>query len=170
MSDKTGHPRRRGAAGRVVRRAKNRNTKIIRTAGHRWSDKAEVIFLAQLAASANVTLAAAEAGFSTTAIYVRRMKEPGFGARWQAALEQGYARIEMLLVETATSSLAGDEIDPGKPIPRMTAAEAMNLLKLHRAQVVGGKPQRYDWRTALPDIETVRAEVLRKVKALEGRG
>jgi hypothetical protein len=166
MPNKNTHPRKSGAAGAIVRPAKNKNTKIIRTTGHRWSNVAESIFLEHLAASANVLASAAEAGFSSTAIYKRRMKEPGFAARWQQALEQGYARLEMQLVETATSSLAGDEIDGDKAIPRMTAAEAINLLKLHRAQVHGGKTQRYDWRMKLPDIETVRAEVLRKIEAM----
>jgi hypothetical protein len=39
----------------------------------------------------------------------------------------------------------------------------MNLLKLHRAAVHGGKPQRYDWRAQEPDIEEVKAEILRRV-------
>lgn len=51
-------------------------------------------------------------------------------------------------------------------------ADALNILKLHRASVKGGLAQRYDWRAAEPDIEEVRAEVLRKVAAIEraGRG
>jgi hypothetical protein len=169
MPNKKTHPRKCGAAGAVVRPAKNRKTQIIRTTGHRWSNAAEIIFLEHLAATANVLASAAEAGFSTTAIYKRRMKEPGFAARWQQAKEQGYARLEMQLIETATSSLAGDEIAGDKPIPRMTAAEAMNLLKLHRAEMTGGKAQRYDWRAKEPDIEEVKAEILRKARALQRR-
>lgn len=166
MPNKNTHPRKCGAVGAIVRPAKNNNTKIIRTTGHRWSNTAEAIFLEHLAASANVLASAAEAGFSTTAIYKRRMKEPAFAARWQVALEQGYARLEMQLVEIATSSLAGEEIAGDKPIPRMTPEEAMNLLKLHRAQVHGGKAQRYDWRTKPVDVEAVKAEIIRKAKLL----
>ena len=167
MPKATNQPRM-GAAGRIVRPAKNGNTKIIRTKGHRWSDKAEEIFITHLAASANVKDAAEVAGFSSVTVYKRRMREPGFGERWQQALEQGIARIEMQLVECASSSLAGDVIPADKPIPRMTPAEAMNLIKLHRAAVHGGKPQRDNWRTQEPDIEVVRAEVLRKVAAMGG--
>lgn len=156
----------KGAAGRVVRPAKNGKTKIIRTAGHRWSDQAERVFLTHLAASANVEASAAEAGFSTTAIYVRRMREPGFAECWQRALEQGIARIEMQLVECASSSLASDVIPVDKPIPRMTPAEAMNLIKLHRAAVHGGKPQRYDWRAAAPAVDGVISEILQKTAAV----
>jgi plasmid stabilization system protein ParE len=170
MPNKIVPARVRGAAGRVVRPAKNRKSKIIRTTGRRWSDTAEQRFLAHLAATANVLAAAAEAGFSTTAIYRRRMMEPGFAQKWQMALETGIARIEMQLVECASSSLAGDDIPLDKPTPRMTPTEVMNLIKLHRAAVMGGRPQRYDWRLQLPDIETVRADVLRKIKALKGKG
>jgi hypothetical protein len=49
----------------------------------------------------------------------------------------------------------------------MTVAEAISVLKLYRASVKGGAPQRYGWRAAEPDIEEVRAEVLRKVAAME---
>ena len=51
--------------------------------------------------------------------------------------------------------------------PAMTVEQAMNLHKLHRASQQGGKPQRYGWRRREPDIEEVRAEILRKVAALE---
>jgi hypothetical protein len=49
----------------------------------------------------------------------------------------------------------------------MTVDQAMNLFKLHRAGQQGGKPQRYGWRRQEPDIEYVRAEILRKVAAME---
>jgi hypothetical protein len=49
----------------------------------------------------------------------------------------------------------------------MTVDQAMNLFKLHRAGQQGGKPQRYGWRRQEPDIEEVRAEILRKVAAME---
>lgn len=159
-------------AGRVVRPAKNGKTKIIR-ARARWSDKAEAIFLEDLAATCNVRAAAAAAGFSTTAIYRRRMHDPGFAAAWQAALEQGYARLETRLVELATASLRTIRIRGDRPPPVVSVADAMNLLKLHRASVRGGPPQRYDARARPPDIEKVRANILRKIAAVEraaGRG
>jgi hypothetical protein len=49
----------------------------------------------------------------------------------------------------------------------MSVEQAMNLFKLHRASVRGGQPQRYGWRQQEPDIEDVRAEILRKVAAME---
>jgi hypothetical protein len=160
---------RSGPAGAIVRPAKNRQTKLIRTGGKRWSASAEAMFLEALAASANITAAAEAAGFSTTAIYQRRLNEPGFAARWAEALEVGYTRIECLAIETGAASLAGQPLKGDHPIPRATFAEVLNLLKLHRAKVRGGRPQRYDWRRQEVDIEVVRAEVIRRL-AVMGRG
>jgi hypothetical protein len=157
----------RGPEGRVVRPAKNGKTQIMRTGGHRWSAAAEAVFLEHLAATANVRASADAVGFSTVAIYKRRMAEAGFAGRWQRALEQGVARIEMALVHSAAASLEGTPIAGDHPIPAMSVVDAMNVVRLHRAAVHGGKPQLYGRRMELPDIEEVRAEILRKVAVLE---
>ena len=159
---------RSGPAGTLVRAAKNHQTKLIRTRGKRWSDRAEAEFLATLAATANITAAAAAAGFSTVAVYQRRLREPAFAARWAEALEVGYTRLECLAIEAGAATLGGTPLDAGRPLPAMTAADVLNLLKLHRATVKGGRPQRYAWRAQEPDIEEVRAEVLRRL-AVMGR-
>ena len=162
-ADRTGPP------GAIVRYEKNRQTKLIRTRGKRWSDAAEERFLTKLAASANISAAAEEAGFSTTAIYKRRLRDPHFAARWAQALEVGYTRLECLAIEAGAATLSGAPLETGGALPPMTAADVLNLLRLHRAAVKGGSPQRYAWRAQEPDIEEVRAEVLRRV-AVMGRG
>jgi hypothetical protein len=154
-------------AGRVVRPEKNGGTKIVRTTGQRWSQEAEETFLEELAATCNVSASAEACGFSDTAIYKRRMRDPGFAAAWAAALEQGYAKLEAMLVENATESLRREPIAGDRSPPAIGFNDALNLLKLHRASVRGGKPQRYAWRQQEPDIEDVRAEILRKVAAME---
>ena len=160
-----------GPQGCVVRAAKNGKTKIVRSGGGRWTLQAEKMFLDHLAATANVRAACALAGFSTTAVYMQKRNNPGFAERWQAALETGVARLEMLLVHSAGATLEGLPLDGDHPIPRMTIDDVMNVLKLHRAAVHGGKPQRYQWRMELPPIEQVQAEILRKAAALrKGRG
>ena len=100
-----GKERTARAPGRVVRPAINGKTQIARTSDARWSLRAERIFLAELAATCNVRAAAAAAGFSTTAIYNRRMRSAEFAAAWALALDQGYARIETALVELASARL-----------------------------------------------------------------
>ena len=154
-------------AGRTVRQAKNGKTQVIRTKGKRWSDKAEEVFLEELAATCNVTASAEKAGFSTVAIYRRRMHWPSFAAAWEQSLAQGFARLEVQLVELATDSLRVGEIAGDAPAPAMSVDQALNLLRLHRASVRGGAPQRYDARALPPDPEAVRASILRKIEAVE---
>ena len=160
----------RGPQGAVVRPAKNGKTKIVRTSGWRWSLQAESMFLEHLAATANVKASCAAAGFTATAVYKQRMANPAFAARWQAALEAGVARLEMLLVHAAAATLEGTPLEGDIPIPRISIDDVMNVLKLHRAAVHGGKPQRYAHRTVPPPIEEVQAEIVRKLAALRHGG
>lgn len=165
--------------GRVVRPARNGGTKVIRISSNaRWSDAAEERFLGTLAETCNVTAAAQAAGFSNTAVYKRRARWPGFAAEWDAAVAQGYARLEARLVELATDSLRerdGGEGDAGNGgrgsrDPIMTIAEATNLLRLHRASARGGAPQNFGWNRATPDPDAMRASILRKIEAMERAG
>ena len=159
--------------GRIVRPAQNGGTKVVRASAARWSDRAEGRFLDCLAQTCNVTAAAAAAGFSTTAVYRRRARWPGFAAQWDRAIDTGYARLEARLVALATDSLRAPGSAPNAAAdapdaaPRMTIAEALNLLRLHRAAARGGAPQRYGWRAAAPDPEALRASILRKIAAIE---
>jgi transposase-like protein len=138
----------------------------------RWSADKEEVFLAALEEGANVRRAARAARISTTALYTRRQREPAFAEAWAAAVRGGYLDVEALLIENAKAVLSN------APRPRrrgrltddLSVADAINILKLHRASAKGGAPQRYDWRAAEPDIEEVRAEVLRKVAAMERAG
>lgn len=170
-------PPPRAPRGTIVRAPGKGRAQVIRSSGKRWTDRAEDVFLAHLATTANVRASAAVAGFSATTLYKRRMAWPGFAARWNTALEQGYVRIEALLIERATATLSGDIGVGGKdgpPVgedivltgPAMTVAEAMNMLKLHRAAVRGGPPQRYkDWSAPL-DLDAIRASIHRKIDAI----
>jgi hypothetical protein len=142
----------------------------------RWSADKEAAFLAALEEGANVRRAARAARISTPALYARRNREPAFAQAWAAAVRGGYLDVEALLIENAKAVLSG----AARPRRRagherrlkddLTVADAINILKLHRASAKGGAPQRYGWRAAEPDIEEVRAEILRKVEAMERRG
>jgi hypothetical protein len=160
-----------------VRQDKHGKAQVIRATG-RWSQEAETRFLGELAATANVRASAAASGFSTTAIYKRRAAWPAFRAAWDAALDQGYARIEALLIAGACEALSGAEAvavegpaagagDSPSGAAAMSVDQAMNLLRLHRASARGGAPQRYDARAKPADVAAVRASILRKVAAIE---
>ena len=152
-------------AGVVLRGTGKDGPQLVRTAGRRWSDEAEALFLDRLAASCNVTYAAEATGFSREAIYRRRRTDPAFAERWQAALEQGYARIEMALVRRAADALEGFAPDPDTPIPHMTVQDAIAVLKLH-APAVKGEGRAPGWRARPRSLDEMRESILRKLEAI----
>lgn len=161
-------PAQRLRANETVRGSRSGRPCIARVGPGRWSSASEEAFLEELCASANVTAAAAAAGVSTTAAYARRRKWPAFAAAWAEAIAEGYARLELLMLHAATATLAPPAArPPGGAPPAMTIDQIANLLRLHRAGQRGGAPQHYAWRAQEPPIEDVRAEVLRKLAALE---
>lgn len=157
------------ARDEIVRSSRHRRPCVMRVGPGRWSAAKEAVFLTALEEGANVSRAAEAAGISTAALYARRRREPAFAESWAAAVRGGYLDVEALLIENAKAVLGGAPRPRrrGRLIEDMSVADAINILKLHRASVRGGAPQRYDWRAREPDIEEVRAEVLRKVSAME---
>ena len=152
----------------TIRASKAGRPCIVRAGPGRWSAEGERAFLAELTATANVAAAARAAGVSTQAAYNRRRLWPAFAEAWREALAAGYVRIETLLIHAATATLDPEPTpETASEAPPMTVDQALNLFKLHRASQHGGKPQRYAWRQQEPDIEEVRAEILRKVAAME---
>ena len=122
---------------RAIRTASGRMQ--LRALPRRALDRAaEQAFLSALSATANVRLSAAAAGFSHSAFYARRRQSPAFAREMQLALETGYERVEMALMEAALASSYRDDAwrhnDP-PPIPSMTVDEAMMLLRLHHQSV-----------------------------------
>jgi hypothetical protein len=138
---------------------------VIRSKGQRWSDEAEEKFLDQLAASCNVSAAAEAAGFTRYSTYKRRRRDPAFARRWQAAIEQGYARIEAMLVERASNSLEGFAPDPDTPIPQMSVKEILAVLANHRRTVQGGPRSRRQW-TRPRSLDEMRDSILAKLEAV----
>ena len=150
----------------VVRAGNGRRAVVARARLRQWTPRVEARFLGVLAASANVKLACEAAGLSVASAYVHRTKWPAFGERWQAALENGYVRLEFALIENACNTFEpGAGFAPDLPMPPMGIDAAIQLTRLHRHGVRGeGKPLRQ--LTRLPSIEDVQAEILRKVAAL----
>jgi hypothetical protein len=151
-------------SGTAIRGGKD-GAQIIRSSGARWTDESEAEFLDRLAASCNVTLSARMTGFSREAIYRRRRRDPAFAERWQAALEQGYARIEMLLVQRAADALEGNLPDPDAPLADMTARDAIAILQLHRSSVKG-EGRAPGWRARPRSLDEMRDSILAKLEAI----
>ena len=157
---------RSGPEGSTLRGGGKDGPQRVHSRGKRWTDAAETIFLDALAASCNVSWAAALCGFSTEALYARRRRDPAFAAKWQAALVQGYVRLETALVAAALATIEGRAPDPHFPIPPMTVADVIAVLKLHRA-AVHGEGNRPGWRGRPRSLDEVKQSILAKLSAFD---
>ena len=156
---------RSGPEGSIARAGGKDGPQRIRSRGKRWTEEAEAVFLDCLAATCNVTWSAAQAGFSREAIYARRRRDPAFAERWQAAIGQGHARLEAGLVAAAIATLEGRAPDPDFPVPPMSVAEIIAVLKLHGPGVHGtGKSP--GWRGRPRSLAEVKASILKKLAAI----
>lgn len=150
-------PHRVGIGGKPARPMRLRACKP-------WTPQIESDFLDMLASTCNVRLSAQSVGFHTHGIYRRRREHPDFERRWDAALAQGYARLEIELVRAAAESVEGVEFQE-RMIGPVSAADAIRLLQLHRAQVTG-QGRRPGTQAALPSIDEVRENIRRRAAAI----
>lgn len=156
-------------ADEVVSRSKT-GVCVMKAGADRWSAGKERRFLDALGATANVRAAAAAAGVSCTAVYRRRRVEAAFAERWQASLEQGWARVEAALVHAAASTLEGlppAEEDGAVPA-RLTVAEAIGVYRERQRALAGLRDKRPGPRPADPTPEQVHDELLRRIEAMGG--
>ena len=148
-------------------------------------------FIAALAATGIVTQAARVIGASLEALYALRNRKgaEGFARAWEEALDRGMARLEDCALERA---IQGEERvylnRAGEVVARWTRYDTALITFLLRqrrsdrfaasqdfAKLKPGHPiydrLRREWERqralAEPDIEEVRAEILRKVAAME---
>ena len=143
-----------------------KRVQIARARMRGWSPRVEERFLTALGATCNVKAACAEVGLTPASAYGHRRRWPAFARRWDAAVELGYEQIEMGLIECAGSFLSGEDLPDAAPLTGMTVDHAIHLLHMHKHQVhrMGGRP---GLRAREPDIEVVRADILRKVEAMK---
>ncbi len=156
----------RGPAGSRVRYGPAGRAQRIKTGGHQWSDEAEEAFLDHLAETCNVRASVAAVGFTHFTVYRHKKLRPEFAAKWQAVLAHNYDRLEMELVRAALDALEDIVFDPERPLGKMSVEQAMNLLKLHRAEARGERGGRAGRRPLPRGIEHHRQSIIRKVEAI----
>ena len=121
----------------VVRRTRNGKLQVQRSQAGKLTSEAEQAFLAALSATCNMSLAAAAVGASPHCFYRRRKADRGFAREVRLALQQGYERIELALLEsTLPSAYEHDEWRHNEPpaIPPMSANQALQLMYLHQKE------------------------------------
>jgi hypothetical protein len=120
-----------------VTRLANGRLQLRVPAARRIGGAARQAFLAALSATANVRLSARAAGFAHSSFYRLRDSDPAFAREMRMALQMGYDRIEMALLESFDPESARDDgwrsNDP-PAIPPMSPQQAMQLLFLHQKE------------------------------------
>lgn len=160
-----------------VRASRGRRLQVRRAPKGLLTTEGERRFLAHLAATANVRLSAAATGIGWNAIYARRARSPAFARAMEAALHEGYERLELALLDNALHALRPDgealadwetQLDETEPLTRMTPREALLLLGYRRPEIVEGQPH-----AGLPLARTTREEaegwLTRALDRMEGR-
>ncbi len=103
----------------------------------RWTVDKRAAFLAALTELANVAAAARVAGVPEHSPYQLKASDAGFAEAWEAAIDEGYARLELLLLRRATF---GEHAD-GEDAPQISTALALGLLKSRQAIARRGPPR-----------------------------
>lgn len=105
-----------------------------------WTKKSLDVFFAELSAFCNVAAASRAAGFPDgSSAYDKKNRDPAFRARYDAAIEESYSRLELEMLERA-------RFGENRPAPA-NAAEArlravptalgLSLLRLHASRRKG---------------------------------
>ncbi len=114
----------RGRRVPVVRKSKT----VTRPTFARWSK----VFLAELAATSNVSASALKAKVSTSTAYETRRQNPEFNREWQRALCEGYDHLEMELLHRFRSGEVKPAGTAKRGIRSFDNGTAFRLLAAHR--------------------------------------
>lgn len=130
-------------------------------------------FLATLTQTANVTASCKAAGVSDACVYRLRQKSAEFRAAWAAALDEGYERLELLLLQRAIGGAASGLQIEGVPTVTgkdLSSGDAMRLLKMHRDSVEGRRARTAVALIAHPDAvrERIEAKLIAMFERLRG--
>lgn len=138
-----------------------------------WTEDRRATFLEELGATCNITQAARAAGMSVRGAYFLRDRDASFRLGWRRALAQGYARLEVEMLERA---LIAETCLRGALAESGTDREALKVLNEH-PQRVSELLYRTHRQTAIeqdgadddPDGEEALARVRERIARLRER-
>lgn len=126
--------------------------------------RARKVFLEHLATSSNVAASARKAGISSSRAYALKRKNADFARDWQAALAEGFARLESELLAEALRTISGKVSDATLKSRAQKHRLALALLAMHRASV-RGTPK----AAPLGDRPDLAAQVVDKLCNMQAR-
>ena len=174
---------RRGSLPPRIIPNKNRRLQVAPTGRKLFDDAAKDEFLEWFAATCNCSLAARKTGFHYRTVIRHWREDEAFGARCEAALAMGYARLEELALRAAVEALAparrrppkGDRAPPPEhfAMDPMTAVQLLREHKRHLAGLAGGsgawaKPGRPPKRVSFEEAMALLDKKLRSLGLRHG--
>jgi hypothetical protein len=131
------------------------------------SDEQVATFFATLAETCNVVRSAKAAGFTANWAYRKRKTDAGFRNAWAEAVREGYAKLELVLLERAIKGTP-------KPIFRRDGSErtvreysntlAVALLKRHAETADSAS-----YEPAREELDEIRERILERLERLRTR-
>ena len=109
----------------------------------KWTAERQEIFFRELAELCNAAAAARKAGFQDgEPAYKEKEKNPAFRARYEAAVAEGYSRLELEMLERSRfgEDRPADAGRSGERLRQVPTALALSLLRLHNGKVKGTAP------------------------------
>jgi hypothetical protein len=110
----------------VEKKVRGRAPRRVRTV---FGARKQAEFLSALAMTSNVAASARTVKVQESTVYKLRQRDPAFRRAWGTALAEGYARLEMAMLERA---IKGDAAEAGAHVSDRLA---MSLLTLHAKAV-----------------------------------
>ena len=155
--------RTKGGEPTIVRLANGRLQLRLAPPG-RMTKAAEQRFFATLSETANIRLAAAASGFAHSSFLARARLRPDFARELEVSRRIGRDRVQWQWLEGRRRDPEDWPFDVDRPIPRMTAEQAMLQLIYHAPD---GPFRRSLWRrrTPPPAIERVAPRIRARLSA-----
>ena len=104
----------------------------------KWTIARTKLFLEHLSQHCNVSAALAHSGMASSSLYRERRDNSAFRKAWDEALDQGYARLEAILLDRALNGEEQEVLDPqGAKVSlrKISNTLGLALLKLHAVRV-----------------------------------
>lgn len=156
----------------IITGGANRPVQLRRSGGNAACDEQREKFLQELAATCNVRASARAAEVHYSTVYYWRSRDEGFCARWDQALDQGYASLEVALLEQARKAAEGEApvAERGPAVSAMDAKLAFALLqnyqKYRGRPAEGAATRRSDLNLAIERLENALKRFVRPKKPL----
>lgn len=158
----------------TVRKSAGGRTQLAAVRANQWTARDDDAFFAKLETTGNVRASARAIGRDSNTAWRRRRECADFARRFEAALDDAEARLEYGLVEYANNLI--DRAREAVEAPAAAGSDAMNpveasfalqVVKWLDARKAGKRRGARRYGPKEPDIAEVRADILRKIEAIE---